>query len=123
MAGKVLVVEDDKFLVHAYSLKLEKAGFEIQVANDGEQALEVLKTFMPHVIILDLVMPRKDGFATLTEIKQQDALKNIPVIVASNLGQNDEVERAKKLGAADFVTKSNLSMSELVEKINSFIPH
>ena len=123
MGAKVLVVEDDKFLVHAYSLKLEKAGFTVQIANDGEQALEVLPTFMPDLIILDLVMPRKDGFATLTEIKQQDAYKNIPVLVASNLGQADEISRAKSLGAADFVTKSNLSMNELVDKINSFVAH
>ena len=119
--AKVLVVEDDKFLVHAYSAKLEKAGFTIQVANDGEQALEMLKTFIPDVIILDLVMPRKDGFATLAEIKLQDTLKTIPVIVASNLGQNDEINRAKELGASDFVTKSSLSLSELIDKINSYL--
>jgi DNA-binding response OmpR family regulator len=120
--AKILVVEDDKYLVHAYSVKLQNSGFTVEVANDGEQALAMLATFNPDLVILDLVMPKKDGFTTLAELRQMEAYKNLPVLVASNLGQSDEVNRAKELGASDFVTKSNLSMSELVDKINSFLP-
>lgn len=119
MGYKVLVAEDDNFLMSAYSAKLTKEGFEFKVASDGEELLELLKTFTPDVILLDLVMPRKDGFATLEEIKKTDGFKDIPVIVASNLGQKEDIERAKSLGAADFVTKSNLSMGDLVAKINT----
>lgn len=121
MAIKVLIAEDDHFLVKAYQVKLEKEGFEVQIANDGEQALEILKSFVPDVIILDLVMPRKDGFATLAEIKQNPSLKDIPVVVASNLGQSEEIGRATELGATDVVTKSDMSLDALVTKIRSYV--
>ena len=90
---KILVAEDDKFLDNAYRVKLTKAGFEVKIVRDGKEALEVLKTFLPDIIILDLVMPIKDGFATLEELKQDPRLKNIPVMVASNLGQKEDEER------------------------------
>jgi two-component system phosphate regulon response regulator PhoB/two-component system alkaline phosphatase synthesis response regulator PhoP len=117
MAMKVLVVEDDGFLLKAYQLKLSKAGFDLQTASDGEEAIKVLATFKPDVILLDLVMPRKDGFATLEEIKKDDTLKSIPVLVTSNLGQKEEIDRVMNLGAEDFLIKSNMSMDSLVEKI------
>ncbi len=121
MGAKILVVEDDRFLIGAYKAKLEKEGFEVKTASDGEEALKVLETYVPQVIIMDLVMPRKDGYTTLAEIKQIDNRKDIPIIVASNLGQSDEVQKAKELGAADFVSKSSLSLSDLIKKINSYL--
>jgi CheY-like chemotaxis protein len=119
MGYKVLVVEDDAFLISAYKVKLAQEGFEVQFASDGEEAMKILESFMPDVILMDAVMPRKDGFATLAEIKAQDKLKNIPVIMASNLGQIGDVEKAKSLGAVDFVTKSNMSIGDLSNKIKS----
>ena len=119
--AKVLVVEDDRFLISAYRAKLTKSGFEVQMASDGEEALVLLRDFLPDVILLDLVMPRKDGFATLAEIKQQSNLKNIPVIVASNLGQKEDIDKAMGLGAADFIIKSDLSMDDLVAKLEHMI--
>lgn len=121
MASKVLVVEDDRFLTSAYRAKLVRSGFEVQIATDGVEALEILKTFVPEIIILDLVMPRKDGFTTLAEIRAQESLKTIPVIVASNLGQKEDLDRAMSLGATDYIIKSDLSMDALVAKINSTI--
>lgn len=119
MAYKVLVVEDDGFLASAYQTKLTKEGFEVQLANDGEEALDKLAQFMPDVIVMDVVMPRKDGFATLQVIKADDKLKAIPVIMASNLGQKEEVDRAMEMGATEFITKSNLSLADLIEKIKA----
>ena len=119
MAYKVLVVEDDAFLVSAYRTKLTKEGFEIEVATDGEEALIKLESFTPNVIVMDVVMPRKDGFATLEAIKANAKFSAIPVIMASNLGQTEEVERALQLGAAEFITKSNLSLADLIEKIKT----
>lgn len=118
---KVLIVEDDVFLANAYRVKLAKAGFEIQMATDGVEALNILKTFTPDLILLDLIMPVKDGFTTLHEIKENSALKSIPVLVASNLGQEEDIERAKKLGATDFIVKSNVTLAQLVEKINKIV--
>lgn len=121
MAKKILVAEDDKFLSNAYRVKLTKAGFEVKVAGDGAEALNILQTFIPDLILLDLVMPVKDGFATLEVIKADEKLKMIPVIVASNLGQKEDCDRAIKLGAKDFVVKSDLSLDTLIQKIHSLI--
>jgi DNA-binding response OmpR family regulator len=119
--AKILVVEDDRFLTSAYRAKLTKAGFEVQLAGDGVEALEVLKNYQPDIILLDLVMPRKDGFMTLGEIKQNPNLKNIPVIVASNLGQKEDLDKAMGLGANDFIIKSDLSMDALIARINKVL--
>ncbi len=114
---KILVAEDDKFLGSAYRAKLTKTGFEVQIATDGEEALVMLQSFTPDIILLDLVMPRKDGFATLEALKKDDKLKAIPVIVASNLGQKEDLDKAKALGAVDYVIKSDLSLDALISKI------
>jgi CheY-like chemotaxis protein len=114
---KVLVVEDDHFLGTAYKVKLTKEGYDFRLATDGEEVMTVLQEFMPDVILLDLVMPRKDGFAVLGELKKDPKFKDIPVIVASNLGQQEDHEKAKQLGAVDYVTKSELSLDAIVEKI------
>ncbi len=118
---KVLIVEDDKFLLSAYRVKLTKAGFEIKIATDGEEALKILREDKPDVILLDLVMPRKDGFAVLEELKTNPVWKSIPVIVLSNLSQKEDLEKAKALGAKDYLIKSDLSLKDLVEKINTLI--
>jgi two-component system alkaline phosphatase synthesis response regulator PhoP len=121
MGYKVLVVEDDAFLTGAYRVKLTKEGFEVEIAIDGEEALVKLRDFVPDVILMDIVMPRKDGFATLQDIKSSETLKNIPVIMATNLGQQGDIEKAKALGAVDLVTKSDTSMADLVTKIKTVI--
>lgn len=114
----LLIVEDDKYLASAYRVKLTKAGFTIKNAYDGEEALELLKTFTPDLILLDLVMPKKDGFATLEAVKADEKLKHIPVIITSNLGQKEDVDKGMKLGATDFIVKSDLSLNDLITKIN-----
>ncbi len=118
---KVLIAEDDKFLSSAYRVKLTKAGFEVQMASDGNEAIAALQTFTPDIILLDLIMPVKDGFTVLAEIKANDSLKNIPVIVASNLGQKEDIEKSRQLGAVDFVVKSDLSLEGVIEKINKIL--
>jgi DNA-binding response OmpR family regulator len=119
VASKVLVVEDDAFLLRAYQFKLEKSGFEIKTANNGEDALTILQSFPAEVVLLDLVMPRKDGFATLEDIRAQEQFKNLPVFVISNLGQKEEIDRVMSLGATDCLIKSNLSMEDLVKRIQA----
>jgi len=118
---KILVVEDDKFLVAAYKVKLEKLGWEVRIAMDGEEALAVLKDFVPDVILLDVVMPKMDGFATLAAIKKNPGLANIPVLLASNLGQKEDIDKGKALGAAGYVVKADLSIEELVGRIEEAI--
>lgn len=117
---KILIVEDDSFLISAYKVKFTKEGFDVSVASNGEEALELLKTISPEVIVLDLIMPKMDGFATLEALKKDPALAGIPVIIASNLGQSEDIEKGKNMGAVDFIIKSDMSLDELVEKVRKF---
>ncbi len=119
--SKILIVEDDKFISNAYKIKLEKSGFEIILATDGQEAINILKTQVPDLILLDLVMPIKDGFATLKEIKANPEWSSIPVIVASNLGLTEDIDRAMTMGATGYIVKTDLSMSELVGKVMATI--
>ena len=114
---KVLVVEDDQFLANAYRIKFEKANLEVKISMDGEEALEVIKTFKPDVILLDLVMPKMDGFAVLEKLKSDEITKDIKVVVASNLGQNEDVARAIKLGASGYVIKSDMSIADILKLV------
>ena len=118
---KILVVEDDNFLANAYRIKLQKIGFEVIVANDGDEALEKIKSENIDLVILDLIIPKIDGFGVLTEIRSQEEYKNIPILVASNLGQSEDLNRAMKLGANDFVVKSDTPLDMLIEKIKKLI--
>lgn len=119
--SKVLVVEDDKYLLNAYRVKLEKCGFEVQLAMDGEEAITNLKANLPDIVLLDLVMPKKDGFMTLAEMKADETLKNIPVLVTSNLGQKEDIDRVMQLGAAGYIIKSEVTIEEIVTKIQQTI--
>jgi len=118
---KILISEDDHFLATAYKIKLTKAGYDVLLTADGQEALTAVDQYHPDLIILDLIMPVKDGFAVLEELKKNDAWKSIPVIVASNLGQKEDMEKATHLGAAEFVVKSDLSLEELIRKIHKLL--
>jgi two-component system alkaline phosphatase synthesis response regulator PhoP len=118
---KIFVAEDDNFLANAYRVKLTKAGFEVFIAGDGNELIAELQKGIPDLILLDLIMPVKDGFTTLQEIKANSAWVQIPVIVASNLGQKEDIDKAMQLGAKDFIIKSDLSMADLIIKINTIL--
>jgi DNA-binding response OmpR family regulator len=117
MASKILVVEDDKFLRELISRKLAKEGFEIAEAIDGEEGIQKAAEFLPDIILLDLILPGIDGFGCLEKIKENTQTMHIPVVILSNLGQKDEVERGLKLGAVDFLIKAHFTPEEIVEKI------
>lgn len=118
---KILVVEDDKFLSGAYRIKLVKLGFEVQLASDGDDALAHLQTFTPDLILMDLIMPGKDGFSTLIRLRSDPRWKTIPVIVASNLGQQEDIDKSMALGATDFIVKSDTSLEQVANKINAIL--
>lgn len=120
-AKKVLIAEDDKFLANAYRVKLTKEGFDIKIAVNGVETIKMLLDFKPDLIVLDLVMPIKDGFTVLEELKASEEWKSIPVLIASNLGQKEDVDRGMSLGADGYIIKSDLSMSQMVSKINALI--
>jgi len=118
---KVLLVEDDLFLSKILSSKFKKEGFLVELAMDGEEGLKKVKSFAPDIILLDLIMPKKNGFEVLEEIKLNDKTKNIPVIILSNLGQNSDVSKGKELGAVDYLVKANFSLKEVVARVREHL--
>ncbi len=116
---KILIVEDDKFLRETLAKKFIAAGLEVQAAVDGKNALDILKGFTPDLVILDLLLPDTDGFAVLTEMKKDSKFVVTPVIVLSNLDKSDDMQKAKGLGAKDFMVKSNFTLNEIVNRVKS----
>lgn len=114
---KILVVEDDKFLRELFVRKMFNEGFDVESAVDAEQAFDVLRTKKPEIILLDLILPGVDGFEILTQIKKDANLKDIPVMVISNLGQKEDIDRAMGLGASDFLIKANYTLDEIITRV------
>lgn len=125
MAGNksklILLVEDDSFLSNIYKTKFEMEGFEVITAMDGEAGLTFAKTKNPDVILLDILLPKMDGFTVLKEIKADEKLKNIPVILLTNLGQKDDVSKGLEMGAVDYLIKAHFKPSETVAKVRKVI--
>lgn len=113
----ILVIEDDKFLRELISQKLSKEGFKISEAMDGEEGVKKIQQEKPDLILLDLILPGLDGFEVLFQTKQDPALSEIPVIILSNLGQKEDVERGLKMGAVDYLIKAHFTPGEIIEKI------
>ena len=118
---KVLIVEDDKFLLKAYRIKFKKAGFEIFTAKDGSSGFEAAKKKKPSIILLDLMLPKMNGFEFLKKIKKDKKLKNIPVIAISVLGQKIDQEKALLLGAEDYFIKTDYTLDDVIKKVKTFI--
>jgi len=116
--GTILIVEDDEFLRSLTAKRLEKEGYRLAVAVDGDTALAVAQESKPALILLDLLLPGTDGFEVLKRLKADPELKRVPVIAFSNLGQREDIARATELGAADFLIKANFTLDDLVVKIN-----
>lgn len=119
----ILLVEDDLFFQNFYSKKLLEQGFRVEVAGDGNEALYKMKQVRPDLVLLDLIMPQKDGFEVLAEVSRNENLKTVPIVVFSTLGQEDDVERAKKLGAVDYVNKTFFDFDNLLAKVMSITKH
>ncbi len=119
--NKILLAEDDKFIYRAYKDGLERAGFEVVVTSGGRETLKKIRSEKPDLVLLDLIMPGKSGFEVLEELKMDDELKNVPVVILSNLGQDSDVERGKDLGAVDYLIKTNFSMKEVIEKVKFYL--
>ncbi len=120
---KILLVEDDHFFQQFYAYKLKQSGFIVEEAANGDEGIKKLTTFLPNIVLLDLIMPVKDGFEFLAEKKQSESqqIVNIPVIIFSTLGQEKDIQRAKDLGANDYVNKSFFDYSTLIQKVQQFL--
>lgn len=118
---KILIVEDDGFLASIYAQKLELDGFDVGLATNGEDGLRLAEKDHPSLVLLDLLMPKMDGFQVLERLKADAALKDIPVLVLTNLGQKEDVERCIKLGAAGYVIKAHSLPQETVKRIKEIL--
>lgn len=118
---KILVVEDDSFLRELISKKLADNDFEVFQAENGAKALEVAKTESLKIILLDLIIPEKDGFEVLQELKSDPRTQNIPIVIMSNLGQKEEIQRGLSMGAVDFLVKAHFTPDEILAKVKQIL--
>lgn len=115
--NKILIIEDDRFLLKLYSDKLRREGFEVLESLTGEEGLNKISAEKPDLVILDLVLPRKNGFEVLSELKLNPKTKNIPVVILTNLGQEADVKRGLEMGADAYLVKTDFSVNQLAEKV------
>ncbi len=118
---KILIVEDDTFLRNLISQKLQKENFQVVEAIDGEEGFKKIKEEKPDLVLLDLILPEMDGFEVLRKMKEDPLLSSIPVIILSNLGQREDVERGMNLGAVDYLIKAHFTPGEIIEKIKNVL--
>lgn len=116
---KILIVEDDTSQARVLKLKLSKAGFATKIVLTGEEALKVLEKGRFELILLDLILPRMNGFEVLSELKKRENVT--PVIVLTNLGQKEDVEKARELGASTYIVKARMPLAEMVSKIKQVL--
>lgn len=121
MMKKILLIEDDKFLRELMVKKLLTMDYDVTSAVDGESGLSMIKEVKPDVVLLDLILPGINGFEVLEKAKQDPEIADIPVIILSNLGQKEDIERGQKLGAADFMIKAHFTPQEVVNKIKTIL--
>ncbi len=121
MAKTVLIVEDEQSMQRALKSKLEHAGYTVQAASDGEEAMKFLKVGEPALVLLDLIMPKIDGISVLRQMKGDDRLRPIPVIILTNLSSGDKVAEAMQLGTFDFLVKANYSLDDVLKKVSDRI--
>ncbi len=118
---KLLIIEDEEVLLSLLQKKLIAEGYDVSIAENGAIGLEVMRKVMPDLVLLDIVMPKKDGFQVMEEMREDESLKNIPVVIISNSGQEVELERAKELGARDWLIKTEFDPMEVIEKVKKQI--
>ena len=121
MLGKVLVVDDEEILRRIYADRLSVEGFTVDLATDGQEALQKIEVSKPDLVLLDLLMPRVDGFQVLEALKNKPELSNIPVVVLTNVGQEENVQRALSLGAKDYLLKTSHTPNEVLQVVRSHI--
>ena len=118
---KILLIEDDKFLLKLYSDKLNREGFEVSMAITGEEGLGKVAAEKPDLVLLDIILPKKNGFDILSEIKLNPATKNIPVIILTNLGQDSDIKTGFELGAVDYLVKTDFAITKLPEIVRKYL--
>jgi two-component system, OmpR family, alkaline phosphatase synthesis response regulator PhoP len=115
--NKIVLVEDDEFLSGMYETKLTQSGYEVKIAADGAAGLKMITDAPPDIVLLDILLPEMDGFEVLAELRKNAKTKKTPVILLTNLGQKEDVDRGMSLGANGYLIKAHFTPSEVVAKI------
>jgi twitching motility two-component system response regulator PilH len=118
---KIVLADDEKYIAKAYAEGLSRAGFDVTTADNGTEALEKIKAIKPDIVLLDLIMPGMTGFEVLKKMTGDSDLKRIPVFILSNLSQETDKDEAMKLGAKEFLIKSDASLQDVVDKVTAFL--
>lgn len=117
----ILLVEDDTMLHEMYTQKFTKEGYTVLSAYNGLEGIKMAEEHKPAIVLLDIIMPKMDGFVALKKLKKNDATKEIPVLLLTNLGQEEDIRKGKELGAADYFIKANHTPQEIVNKVKELI--
>jgi len=118
---KILLVEDDEFIIDIYKQKLEQDGFSVEVAQDGEEALRKVKSIKPDLLILDIVLPNIDGWEIIKSIKKDEELKGLKIIALTNLKQKEDIKRGQSLGITGYFVKANYTPSQIVKEVKKIM--
>ncbi len=118
---KILIVEDDSKMQMALAEFFSSDGFDVVKASDGEEGIVLAKKENPDIILLDIILPKKDGYEVVSDLKSEETTKNIPVVILTNLGSVNDVEKAIKLGATTYLVKSEYGLEEIVKKVKEII--
>ncbi len=121
MPKKILLIEDDPFLSEIYVIKFKEAGFEISLAQDGSLGLQRIKDEIPDLVLLDIVMPNVDGLEVLRTMKNDASIRNIPVVILSNLGEQEDIKRGLELGAEFYIVKAHYTPTEVVARVRAVL--
>jgi DNA-binding response OmpR family regulator len=117
----ILIIEDEKPLSHALQMKLLNEGYAVIIAEDGQEALDLIRAQKFDLLLLDIIMPRMDGFTLLEMLKKAGKFNTLPVLVLSNLGQEEDIQKARALGVTDYLVKANSPISSIIAKINHLL--
>ena len=120
-AKSILIVEDEPLLSNLLKQRLEKEGYVVVQAQDGQEALEKLKEQMPNLVLLDIILPKMSGFEFLEKVREGPQLEGVPIIIISNLGQESDIQKGQSLGAVGYFVKAHISIEDLVGQIKQFL--
>jgi DNA-binding response OmpR family regulator len=118
---KILIIEDDSFLLSMYAAKFELENFQVLLAQDGDKGLKLALKEIPDIILLDIILPEKDGFEVLKGLRADEKTKDMPVILLTNLSQKDDIDKGVELGAVDYLIKAHFTPSEVVDKVKKVL--
>lgn len=121
MTKKILIVEDEEYIAEMYKLKLEIAGYDVRIAPDGVEGVRQVHEYRPDLVLLDLIMPNKDGYQVIKEIREDSKVSKTKILILSNLGQKEEIERGLSLGADGFFIKAHLTPSQLLDNLPKYL--